>query len=161
MKTKLKRNDAGLTLLEVMIASGILAVGMVLLMGSVLSVASTTALTEQRAVSTTYIASVMEELDGRTLEEVLTYWPPQLGQIGPADRIQILAYDTYGYGIPLPLGGMSTEEPGGDGEPTSTFDVSAYAGMFNSPLQIEVTLQRMDSSGRILTVKSTKFIEVQ
>ena len=160
MKTKLKRNDAGLTLLEVMIASGILAVGMVLLMGSVLSVASTTALTEQRAVSTTYIASVMEELDGRSLEDVLTYWPPQLGAVGPEDRVQILAYDTYGYGIPLPLGGMSTGEPGTDGTPTE-IDVSAYAGMFRSPLQIEVTLQRMDSSGRILTVKSSKFIEVQ
>jgi len=132
--------DSGMTLLEVLIASGVMAIALVFTIGSILSVSSTTGLSEDQAIATATISSVLEELRSMTFDEVLAYQPAP-----PARSGMILAgmmvdcFDASGAPLALPV------------------DVSTLGAPLPNPLEVRVTVAWRDEFGRPFVMSSTAY----
>lgn len=75
-KKYITRGNAGLTMVELMIAAAIFSSSMVLLSGSMITFASHNTLSEQKAMTTSYNGSVLEDIRGLGLVGILTYEVP-------------------------------------------------------------------------------------
>lgn len=73
MNAKITRNDAGLSLIEIMWVAGIMSVGLVMLMGSVIQISAANKAAEATTSATNFNVSVMESMRGRGLEDILKY----------------------------------------------------------------------------------------
>ncbi len=73
MKSRQFRNDTGLTLIEIMIAAGLMTITLVLIMGSLISVSKQSKVSEIRATATNFSTSVLESLRGRSYEDIMTF----------------------------------------------------------------------------------------
>jgi len=99
-----------MTLLEIMIASGIMATAFVLLMGSLASVSATGVSTEERAVAASYVSSILEEVCRTDWDGLVNYQAPGLrGLRGVAATVSIV--DAAGGVHPLPLTGTMPSTP--------------------------------------------------
>ena len=73
---KIKKNNAGLTMVELMIATAIFSSSMVLLSGTMITFASHNTISEQKATTTAYNRSVFEDIRGRGIVGILSYEVP-------------------------------------------------------------------------------------
>jgi len=132
------RSDAGFTLVELIIASGVVGLSMAMAMGSIMSVATAQRTTEADAMATALVTSVLEEIRGTTsIDDVYTYVAPDITNLGLGSTavVSVACVDTANNVIPLPL----TASPGAADivEPT-----------IPNPVEIQVTIQWMDQEGR-------------
>ena len=110
------KNNAGLTLIELMIAAGILTIGLVLLMSSVVNVNATVKSSDVTVRATHFNTSILESLRGRDHDAILQFNSDgselaisnnviQLNGIGPAKFYMWCVMDVSGtttrYAIPM------------------------------------------------------------
>jgi hypothetical protein len=96
--------SAGLTLVELMIAAGLLTTALVLVFGSLISVSQTRRLSESRTVAAAHISSVFEELQGVDAKTLLSYSPPTFTGLGAQEQVVIRLFAEDGAVVTLPLG---------------------------------------------------------
>jgi len=79
------RNDAGFTLLELMVASGVFAISLVALLGGVVQLTSHNEMTQRRALANTFNRNTLETLRGMDAAEILAWEipldDPELGTV--------------------------------------------------------------------------------
>lgn len=131
--------SAGVTLIELMIASGILALAFVLLLGGIISINQTNAITENQAHASAHLESVIEELQGLSLEQLLAYQPPALPGLGAASSIQLTCLDSGGNSVPLPI------------------DASTLSAPIPNPAEVQITVLWSDTRGRLYTARTSTF----
>jgi Tfp pilus assembly protein PilV len=68
--------SAGMTLFEVMIAAGVTLVAVVVAMGSIISIATTSTVSETQVMATNIVSSVLERVRTMPLDELVALTPP-------------------------------------------------------------------------------------
>lgn len=136
MRKKLT-DQAGMTLLEVMFASGVLAMGLSMLFGALISINVVGELSESRAQATAELSGILEELRFMSRNDVLAYVAPELTQPGTYQAVTLETYDAEGTALSLPL------DPGIDAEDLPV------------PLEVKATLIWQDESGHVFSVFAT------
>ena len=142
--------NSGMTLLEVMIAAGVMVVAFVFIMGSIISVDTTADISEDQAVAMGMVSSILEGLSALEFEELLAINPAgdatateetreaQLEILGNSADIVIECVDEYGYGQPLPI-------------PVE------YADYMPNPVEVRVTVHWADKEGRPFSMTSSTY----
>jgi Tfp pilus assembly protein PilV len=72
----------GFTLLEIMIAAGVMAMGLVLVFGALVSIAETNQTSQTRTVANAQVNSVLEEVQALGPVELASYQPPPMPGLG-------------------------------------------------------------------------------
>jgi len=102
---QLRAKRAGFSLLELTFASGILAMTLSLLFGSLLTITMVARLSEDQAVANTHLASALERVRGMSLDELMAYEAPELKRPGVRRAISLVCFDVEGKMVELPLTG--------------------------------------------------------
>lgn len=134
MKCVLKPT-AGLSLLELTFASGILAMSLSLLFGSLISITLVARLNEDKATANTELLSVLDEVRGMALDDLKEYEAPLLRHPGVERAISLVCYNSKGEQIPLPLSGDNSDALDGPDLP--------------NPLEVEATLLWSNEKGQM------------
>lgn len=95
--------EAGLTLIEVSVAAGILLVTVVLLMGNVVNISRTSDVVSTQAVATGHVNTVLEEVHGLDFPELLAYVPPAMSGLGNTEQVEVYCLDESGEAHRLPI----------------------------------------------------------
>lgn len=132
-------NNAGMSLLEVTFAMGILATALSLLFGSLISITVISRLNEERAVASTEVASVLEEMRDMRLVDLLQHAPEPPGAPGVEQAVQFECYDGAGTAVALPLN-IETDAAGQPVEPLPNLP---------NPLEVKVTLLWTNEAGQV------------
>lgn len=139
-KKHFAKNDAGTTMLELVIATAIFGFTMSMLVGTVITVTNHNTITDQRAQLASFNRSALEDLRGRSLEDILTYQIPvddpnsrsiNIPGVGPT-QAQIFAV------IVNPDTGMRDLFQLGVDDPDTLVNVP-------NPLEIIVNVQKLNS----------------
>ncbi len=137
---KRQQSQAGFTLVELLIASGIIGVALAMTMGSLVSVSTAQRTTEADAIAAAHVSSILEEIRAITaIEDLFTYVPPNLRGLGAAEVVTYSCIDTTNTEIALPLAA-------GAARPT-----------LPNPAEVRVTVQWMDPEGRVRTEQASTF----
>jgi len=144
-KTRLERlprpqADAGMTLFEVMIAAGVTLVAIVVAMGSIVSIATTSTVSETQVMATNIASSVLEQVRTLSLDDLAAFVPPADLTRRDGTAIQITCYDN---------GGNAHQTP---------FDPDTVGATFPNPLPVEVTVTWRDDQGRTYSKSSSVLV---
>ena len=137
--TRRREAQEGLTLLELSIASGIMAAAFVLVVGALIGVSATNTFTQERTIATGQLTTVLEELHGSTFDQVLAYQPPGVQGLGGVVT-SVVCLDSNGNLVPLPI-------------------VSgAVADALPNPVEVQVRVTWRDLAGRMQTCTASTLI---
>lgn len=139
-----RKNDEGLTLLEVTFATSVLAIALAMLFGSLLNLRLIGQTSGEKSVALAHMASVMEEIRGLTLEQLMTYQQPAFNGPGEDQAVLIECFDKDGAAVGFPV------KPDDAGEVTLP-----ATGLFPNPAPIKVTFAWTDASGRVYSVRAS------
>ena len=129
------KGEAGFTLVELMFASGVLAMTLVLLFGSMLSVSYLAVIAQDRANATALLTSVLEEAKTKDYTSLLAFSPPvSPGKPVKTIALQCLQADGTKLGLPVKVI-PSVQLP--------------------NPLRLVCTVNWTDSKGRTLSVTAS------
>ncbi|MBN2309265.1 MAG: type II secretion system protein [Candidatus Hydrogenedentes bacterium] len=131
--------EAGMTLVEIMIASGIMTIAFVFIMGSIISISTATSCTEEQMLAGATVSSVMEELHSLSYEELLAYQPAAAAQLGATATVTAVCYDVNGGANILPL------------------DPDSLAAPLPNPVEVQVTVTWRDKMGRPFARRASAF----
>ena len=137
MQKQRQKSQLGLTLLEVMIAAGVLALAMVMAMGSMLSISATTAQAEDQAAASAAVSSLIEQIRATPMENIRNFQPP--AQAGMRIQSQVWVV-TNNNEIALPA------------------DQNVSNNIFRAPLQVRVQVNWLDNAGRPRVLDTTTII---
>ncbi len=144
MRRKLQQNS-GMTLLELLFASGITATALSMIFGALIGISVMGELNESQALAASTVAGVMEEIRTLSFEELKNYTPPNLHGPGISYLIQVDAM--------LPGEGSDTETEAAEGTTTSEIKAlplplpSEFDEELPNPLELRVTLTWQEDSG--------------
>ena len=130
-------DERGVTLIELMIASGILAMAMVFLMGGLISISDTNKITENQTLASSHLESVIEELQGLSYDQLLEYQPPVLPGLGASSTIQVAALNSGGNQVPLPVDPATLNAP------------------LPNPAEVRITVIWNDVRGRVYSTRAS------
>ncbi|NTW99818.1 MAG: hypothetical protein HGB35_07825 [Geobacteraceae bacterium] len=98
------RKDLGFTLIELMFAAGVLAMGLGMLFGSLISMNLMVQVAEGKTKATAYMSSVLEQVRETPRSTLFTFSPVAAPQCpGYAMRVVLDAVNTDGSTVRLPL----------------------------------------------------------
>lgn len=137
---KLKPND-GMTLLEVTFATGILAMSLSLLFGSLISLTLVARLNEDQTIANTELTSVLDKVAQLPLEKLVVYQPPTPNRPGVKRAVSLVCFDREGAPVNLPL-------PSEDGEPVEMPDLP-------NPLEVQAVMLWSAPSGHVFQSTAT------
>lgn len=137
MNHVLKNND-GMSLIELTFASGVLAMALSMLFGSLMTITMIARLNEDRAVANVELANVLDGVRGMTMEELMDYQAPLLSQPGTKTAVALVCYDTEGKTVPLPLVQQGNEKPD-----------------LPNPLEVKATLMWSNKKGHVFESYAT------
>jgi hypothetical protein len=142
MSSKHHANDQGLTLIEIILAVGVLAVGFVMLLGSIPSIHGTIEMNSDTAQALYHGASIVEEIQALPNSQLESYIPPVMNDLGANEVITVILLDNLGNEVVLPA------------------NLGAVPGGVPDPAEIQVYIQWTDDHGRrrITTVSSKKAV---
>lgn len=136
--------DSGVTLIELMFAAGVIALGLSMLFGSLVSINVMGEVSRDRAVAESTLASVLEDIRLQSFTDLQSYRLPfPLEEPGIAQGMAVRMNDEDGNPVWLPM---------------STVDGSVSAGStpsFPNPVEVEVLFAWMDDSYRVYWVTSS------
>lgn len=132
--------NAGMTLFEVMIAAGVTLVAIVAAMGSIVSIATTSTVSETQVMAANIVSSVLERVRIMPLEDLVALTPPTDLAQRSGTAIQITCYDQNGDAYPTP------------------FDPDGLGITLPNPLPVEVTVTWRDNEGRVYTKSSSVLV---
>lgn len=131
--------ESGVTLVEVMIAAGILAVSFVYLIGGIVDISDSNKVIEGRTQAGSQLASVMEQMRSMSFEAMMNYTPPTLPELGESAQVTLSCVASDGGNVPLPL-----------------VDASVASSLPN-PLEVRATVTWRDSRGRLNSQQLSSF----
>ncbi|MCL4692387.1 MAG: type II secretion system GspH family protein [Candidatus Hydrogenedentes bacterium] len=131
------RDESGVTLLELTVASGILAVALVLLMGGLVSIADTNEITENQSMASSHLESVIEEIQALPYDQLLEYQPPALPGLGATSTVQVAGIDSGGNQVLFPV------------------DPATLGTPLPNPTEVQVTITWNDVRGRPYTARAS------
>ena len=100
---------AGLTLVELMIAAGLMTLAIVLAFGSLISVSEARRISEGRTIAADRVASVIEEMQGLTAAGVLAYEAPPFTGLGADEQVTVRVFAANGTVVTVPLDSNATQ----------------------------------------------------
>lgn len=103
--------DAGFTLLEMMIAAGIMVGGLVLVFASIFSMNELCTLSGERALGMAQLSGLLEDLRASSYDELLTYQPPPINVKLGSPVVEVQAYYDDGSYVYLPIEGDVLDPP--------------------------------------------------
>ena len=135
-----KKRNSGFTLLEIMFAAGVLAIGLGLLFGSLVSINLLGQVAEGKTMATAYMSSVLEQVRNTPRASLFTFVP----QAAPQDpgytmSVALDAINTSGGTVRLPLA-----------------NAAAGAALPN-PLAVRATVVYTTPRGHMFSITSTTF----
>ena len=133
-------DESGLTLLELMMAAGVMALALAFLFGSLITISVAGGLTENRASAVTHLSSVLEEIRGLSYDELLAYQPPAFNNLAPTEAITVECYKEDGSALQLPVNPDSLTNP------------------LPNPLQVRCTVAWNDPRGHALQQRASQLI---
>ena len=130
MSQKSRADIDGLTLIEIMIAMSLVAVGMVLLLGAFPSIHGTIGTSRDATRALSHGVAVLEEVRGLPTSAVEAYVPPALNELGTDELITVTVLDNNGNEVALPV------------------DFGTVAAGVPDRVEVRVRVQWTDESGR-------------
>lgn len=73
MKRSFRDRDAGFTMIELMITTGVMVIGLTLLIGAMVTLAAQSKVAEVRVTATNFTTSVIESMRGRGVDGILQF----------------------------------------------------------------------------------------
>ena len=137
--------NGGMSLIEITFAMGILATSLSLLFGALISITVIGRVNEDKAIANTELASVLEEVRGMSLAELLTYTPEAPAHPGVEQVLVLECYGDDAAAVALPM----ALELDDDGKP-----VGPLPDLPN-PLEVKATLLWTNSSGHVFQASTT------
>lgn len=131
-----QHQERGMTLLELMIAAGIMAVGLVAIFGSLLSLTDTSNLSEERSAGMAQVGSLVEDFRTMSYDDMMAYEPPPITGVG-AGAVEVRCYYSDGSYVTLPTDEGSLPEP------------------LPNPCQVQLKLKWEDKKGRPMEVSAS------
>ncbi|MBI5092718.1 MAG: type II secretion system protein [Candidatus Hydrogenedentes bacterium] len=126
--------DAGLTLLEITIATAIMGMAFVLLFGSFINMADLGASTQKRTVAQSQLSTILENVRLLTYDQLKAYTPPAPQGLGASATAQVQCYTVAGAALTLPV---------------------AAATVFPNPVEVRVTITWRDDRGRLSSLRES------
>ena len=130
--------ESGFSLLELMIASTFMLLGLVALLGGIVRINTANQFAADRATVMSRVATVMDELNRATTNELLAYAPPPFAGMVPATNVQVMYVDA-----------------GGNEATPASFTPATLP----NPLEIRVTVNTVSRLGHPINVQSSTVIE--
>ncbi len=96
-------NESGMTLMELMLASGVMAVSLTFLFGSLLTISAAGDITANRTIAVTHVSTVMEQVRTLTYDELLAYQPPVFVGLGMSETVHVEYYQADGTTVVPPI----------------------------------------------------------
>ena len=155
----MNKRNAGFSLVEVTIASGILAMSMIMLLGAVAGVSAARVSVEEKSAVTAHLASISEEIQGMDWEQFTTYVPPNFNDVGlwSFSYVAAISEEDYWYSVPmyyLDTPPTTTDPMTGEVIPSSD---SYYDPTFPNPVDVFVYVGWIDKANQYRwMVTSTK-----
>lgn len=137
------RANDGLTLLEILIAAGVMTIGVSLLFGSISSIVVTNTITERRQIAMSQVSTVLEDLGTCDFDEVMAYAPPAMTGLGDESAVTVAVFNAGGAAVDLPIA-----------------DPAVQAALPN-PLTIRVTISWRDNVGRVSSTASSAVFRME
>lgn len=135
---RLRRSDAGMTLIELMFACGILAMALSMIFGSLIGISVVGRLSESRTAATTTLASLIEDIQSMSFNELIAYVPPPVEGPGVSHTVEVACV----------VAGEANEEGLDDEVATVPLPIpSSYEGPLPNPLEVRVTLTWHEANG--------------
>lgn len=94
---------AGLTLIEVMFASGIVALTLSMVFGALVSLSELSQSAERRAIAATHLSTLLETLRSLPYEVLRRYDPSVLEGLMNGETAAAECFDASGAAVPLPI----------------------------------------------------------
>ncbi|MCC6797274.1 MAG: hypothetical protein IT366_19310 [Candidatus Hydrogenedentes bacterium] len=127
------KNDSGFSLLELCIASGIMAVAFLFIIGGVVDASSSNSVITTNTLANTQLTSTLEELRGTPFTTMITTTPITVDGLGSSAVISLAAVDGTGGLATFPI--------------TNAATVAALP----NPLEVRATITWRDVNGRLLS----------
>lgn len=133
------REESGVTLLELMFASGIMAIALSMLFGSLVSISVVGRVTASRATAVTHLSSVLEDLRSRGFPDLLTYTTAARNELRD-ETIQVKCVKTDGS--------------------LATFPIASGTSLtgFPNPLQVQCTITWLDQQHRTQSITGSELL---
>lgn len=125
-------DNAGMTLIELMITAGIMAVAFVFIIGGIASISTTRAIVEDQALAASTLSSTVEEVKTLSYNDLLAYVPAPPSQLGTTRAVEVRCYAADGTAYALPV------------------DPDVLPGPLPNPLETEIRVTWRDDAGRPL-----------
>lgn len=145
VKKKNIPENAGFSLVELTFAAGVLALGLSMLFGSLLSLALVARLNEERAVANAHLASVLDQVRTKSVDDLMEYQPPALDTPGVQRAVTLVCFDANGESIPLPL-----ESPAGS---------VLIRPALPDPFEVRATLLWSNARGQVFESSATTLVK--
>lgn len=137
----LRRNDAGMTLIELVFAAGVVAVALSTMIGALLTLTVMGDVAEGRTRAMTALASVTEEARAAG-PEALTRTPAPIVVDGKTLAVAMEVMNPNGENMDIPL----------------ALDENGNMPDLPDPLEIEVTVMWEDTRGRVYTTRTAMIL---
>lgn len=141
---RMRCNNTGMTLLELMFASGIVATAMSVLFGGLMSISIIGRLNESRTVAAIALAGVMEEINTLPLDQIAKYIPPEV------------SFPCQDYNLSVECLVPSDDESDESGLKALALPLGADSSVkLQGPLEVRATLTWRENGGQIFQVKAS------
>jgi prepilin-type N-terminal cleavage/methylation domain-containing protein len=141
------RADSGFTLLELMLAAGVMAIALAMLFGSVIAVGGLGKLAEDRASAAAELTSSLERVRAMSYAGLLQYSPVKPLHPGVSRNLIIEIFNGSGASFKLPY--MS---------PPALSAPAPSLPEFPNPLEVRVTLVWEDTLGRAYSMQASTLV---
>lgn len=131
------RENAGIALLEVMFATGIMALTLSMIFGSVISLSDLGSISENRRVASSHLASTLEHIRAWSYDQVVAFAPPAPDAV---ETVTAVCMDAGGNPAALPV------------------NISALSSPLPNPLEVRVTVTRLDAKGHSHVVSGSVLV---
>jgi prepilin-type N-terminal cleavage/methylation domain-containing protein len=138
-------SQSGFTLIEIMLASGVVAFALSMLFGSLISVSVMGEVTESKADASIALDGILEYTRSLDYEDMLEFVSPEIEGVGAKSVITLECFDAEGESIALPLTAAAGEE----------LTIPALP----NPLEIKATITWSDNTGHVYEAYTSTQIE--
>lgn len=132
--------EDGLTLIELMMAAGVVLVGIVMAMSAIVTISQTSASNEELAIARSHLATVAENLHNAPLETVLAYTPPAMTGLGAEETVTVSIAEADGTLVETPV--------------AADYD----DGGLPNPLEVRIDVTWRTGAGRTITEQITTYV---
>ena len=137
--------NGGMSLIEITFAMGILATALSLLFGALINITVIGRLNEDKAIATTELSTILEEMRGASLAEIVTYTPEVPAHPGVEQVVVLECFDADATALTLPLP-LTLDDNGNPVGPLPDLP---------NPLEVKATLLWTNESGHVFQASTT------